>query len=212
MSNVDELDGLEDLLQATGAMHSHICPRQVLGVRAGMLVARLLWVDLPQKDKRLCAFVETDGCFADGVAVASGCTLGKRTMRLVDYGKVAVTFVDTSTGKAVRLWPNPAARHRAGKYAPGAPDSWHAQLEGYKHMPTCELLLFEEVRLAVPIGAIISQPGLRTTCDACGEEIMNEREVVLRDEGRRTKDESSAERVLCRYCAGLDRYYEASNA
>ncbi|MGA7731050.1 MAG: FmdE family protein [Chloroflexia bacterium] len=210
MSNVNELEGLEELLRKAGAMHSHICPRQVIGVRSGMLAARLFWVELPQKDKRLFAFVETDGCFADGVAVASGCALGKRTMRLVDYGKVAVTFVDTVACKAVRVCPNPAARERAWKYAPGAPDSWHAQLEGYKQMPTCELLLFEEVRLVVPIDAIISKPGLRAICEVCGEEIMNGREVVG-DEGRKTKDEGRQARVVCRYCAGLDRYYDASD-
>ena len=213
MSDVDELEGIGELLRQAGALHSHICPRQVIGVRAGMLAARLFYVELPQREKRLFAFVETDGCFTDGVAVASGCSLGKRTMRLVDYGKVAVTFVDTRTGKAVRVWANPTARERAWKYAPDAPDSWHAQLEGYKKMPTCELLLFEEVRLLVPIEAIISQPGLRAVCEACGEEIMNEREVVgdrrWTVDGRRWTDEPGEKgRVLCRYCAGLDRYYE----
>ena len=169
-----------------------------------MLAARLFGIELPQKNKRLFAFVEADGCFADGVAVASGCRLGKRTMRLVDYGKVAVTFVDTGTGKAVRVYPNPEARERAWKYAPGAPDGWHAQLEGYKSMPTCELLLFEQVRLLVPMEVIVSKPGMRAVCQECGEEIMNEREVST-DEGR-------TGRVLCRYCAGLDRYYDASDA
>ena len=51
--------------------------------------------ELPQTDKRLYTFVETDGCFADGVMVATGCSLGHRTLRLIDYGKVAATFVDT---------------------------------------------------------------------------------------------------------------------
>ncbi len=204
MADVDELDGIRDLLRATEALHNHICPRQVIGVRVGMLASRLFGIDLPQKDKRLFAFVETDGCFTDGVAVASGCRLGRRTMRLVDYGKVAVTFVDTRSGKAVRVWPNPSARERAWKYAPDAPDSWHAQLEGYKRMPTCELLLFEEVRLLVPITEVISQPGLRAICAVCGEEILNGREERKEVE----YGEGHAGRVLCRHCAQLDRYYE----
>jgi formylmethanofuran dehydrogenase subunit E len=214
MSDVDELEGLDELLQETGALHSHICPRQVIGVRAGMLAARLFWVELPQKERRLFAFVETDGCFADGVAVASGCRLGKRTLRLVDYGKVAVAFVDTRTDKAVRVWPNPTARERAWKYAPDAPDNWHAQLEGYKRMPTCELLLFEEVRLLVSMESIISRPGLRAICEMCGEEIMNGRETLdhegpIRSAQDRLMSDGEGGRVLCRYCAGLDRYYGA---
>ena len=38
--------------------------------------------------------------------------------------------------------------------------------------------------------ALLSKPGRRVTCEACGEEIINEREVV--HEGT----------VLCRACAG----------
>jgi formylmethanofuran dehydrogenase subunit E len=192
---IEIIDGFEEIFRETVARHSHACPRQVLGVRVGMLAARLFGLDLPQKEKRLFAFVETDGCFTDGVAAATGCTLGRRTMRLVDYGKVAVTFVDTISGKAMRVWPNPEARQGAWKYAPDAEDGWHAQLEGYKTMPTCELLLFEPVHLLVSIKEIVSKPGLRAICSNCGEEIMNEREVVR--EGA----------VLCKRCAGLDSYY-----
>ncbi|MGB1288420.1 MAG: FmdE family protein, partial [Aggregatilineales bacterium] len=75
---------------------------------------------LPQRDKRLITFVETDGCFADGVSVATGCWLGRRTMRLMDYGKVAATFVDTLTGDAVRIAPHPQSRTRAITHCPDA--------------------------------------------------------------------------------------------
>jgi formylmethanofuran dehydrogenase subunit E len=201
MLETDQLDNLDELLRRTNAMHSHACPRQVLGVRAGILASRLFGLVLPQKEKRLFAFVETDGCFADGVSVATGCNLGRRTMRLVDYGKVAVTFVDTVSGKAVRVYPNPSARDRSWKYAPGAPDNWHAQLEAYQTMPTCELLLFEQVDLLISMEDLISKPGLRAVCSLCGEEIMNEREV----------SDSSAGPVLCRHCAGIDIYYRASD-
>ncbi|HST04579.1 MAG TPA: FmdE family protein [Chloroflexia bacterium] len=192
---IELIDGLDGLLQQAAATHDHACPRQVLGVRMGMLAGRLFGLDLPQKDKRVFAFVETDGCFTDGVAVASGCYLGRRTMRLVDYGKVAVTFVDTLTERAVRVWPNPTARDRAWQYAPDEQDGWHAQFEGYKQMPTCELLLFEPVHLLVSIQEIVSKPGLRVECARCGEEIMNAREVL--HEGA----------MLCKHCAGQGGYY-----
>ena len=178
-------------------MHHHLCPRQVLGVRTGMYAAELFGLPLPQTDKRLFAFVETDGCFADGVSVATGCWLGRRTMRLVDYGKVAATFVDTATGRAMRVCPQPTARARALEYAPGEPDAWHSQLVGYRVMPAPELLRVEEVRLTVSLDEIISQPGLRVVCHACGEEIMNAREVTV--DGR----------SLCRRCAGHNSYYES---
>jgi formylmethanofuran dehydrogenase subunit E len=189
------LANLTSYLEQSAALHDHLCPRQVLGVRMGVYAARLLKLDLPQKDKRLFVFVEADGCFADGVSVATGCSLGHRTMRLADYGKVAATFVDTRTGQAVRIAPHLHARARALDYAPDAPDPWHTQLAAYQVMPDEELLSVQTVRLTVDLDAIISRPGLRVTCACCGEEIMNEREVAR---GGQT---------LCRACAGQDSYY-----
>lgn len=183
------------LLQQLITHHDHLCPRQVLGVRMGIYAGELLGIELPQTGKRLHAFVETDGCFVDGVAVATGCTPGHRTMRVMDYGKVAATFVDTETGRAIRIRPNLTVRERAAHYASAAPSRWHAQLEGYQIMPAVELLQAQDVRLTVSMEALISKPGMRVVCSDCGEEIMNEREVRV---GNRT---------ICRACAG-DRYYE----
>lgn len=87
-------------------MNKHLCPRQVRGVRIGLCAEELLRLELPRHDKLLYAFVETDGCFVDGVTVATGCSTGHRTLCLMDYGKVAVSFVDMQTGNAFRIWLN----------------------------------------------------------------------------------------------------------
>jgi formylmethanofuran dehydrogenase subunit E len=180
---------LQDLLNKSAALHYHLCPKQVLGVRMGMYAGELLDLNLPQRDKRLLTIVETDGCFADGVAVATGCWLGRRTLRCVDYGKVAATFIDTGTGEAVRLHPSDASRERAHHYAPMAEDRWHAYLEGYQVMPAPELLVAERVRLASPVEALVSRPDVRAVCEICNEEIINQREIAA--DGR----------VRCRGCA-----------
>ena len=96
---------LHQLLDQCAALHHHLCPRQVLGVRMGMLAGKVLSLALPQSDKRLLTIMETDGCGADGVAVATNCWVGRRTMRIEDYGKMAATFVDTVTARAVRITP-----------------------------------------------------------------------------------------------------------
>jgi len=184
----------KELLDMTTAMHRHLCPRQVLGVRMGLYAGELLGLALPQSDKRLYTIVETDGCAADGIAVAVNCWVGRRTLRIEDYGKVAATFVDTQTGQALRIVPRPTVRQRAYAYAPDAASKWEAQLIGYQLMPADELFDVQEVRLRTPIEAIISRPGRKALCDVCGEEIMNEREV--RRDGA----------LLCRACAG-DSYY-----
>ncbi len=190
----------KELLQ----LHNHICPRQVLGVRMGELAGDLFGLPLPQTNKRLLVFVETDGCFADGVMVATGCSLGHRTLRLVDQGKVAATFVDTRSTtnpqRAVRIHPHPLARRRAlDAYARQHPNGtysrWQAQFDSYQSMPVEELLSVQNVELTVSSAFLISRPGVRAVCSACGEEIINEREV--RSDGL----------VLCRHCAG-ESYYQ----
>lgn len=186
---------LKELLDMTTAMHHHLCPRQVLGVRMGLYAGELLGLAVPQADKRLYTIMETDGCAADGVAVAVNCWVGRRTMRVEDYGKVAATFVDTETGQALRLVPRPTVRRAACACAPAASNKWEAQLVGYQLMPADELFDVREVVLRTPIEQIISRPGRKALCAACGEEIMNEREVAR--DGL----------VLCRACAG-ESYYD----
>ncbi len=163
-------------------------------MRIGLLGGALLNLTVPQSDKRLLAIVETDGCFADGVATATNCWVGRRTMRVEDFGKVAATFVDTQTGRAVRVWPREDSRVRAPHYAPEATSRWQGQLLGYQRMPAEELLNACDVRLRTDVAVWVSRPGLRATCDHCGEEILNGREVAIADQ------------TLCKSCAGSGYY------
>ncbi len=188
------MPNLQTLLETSAIRHSHLCPRQVLGVRIGLAGAAALEIEVPQQKKRLLTIVESDGCFADGVEVATGCTVGHRTLRVVDYGKIAATFVDVKTGRAVRVAPRLDVRQRASAYAPDEKRHYFAQLHGYQVMPTEELVVIEEVELTTSIAEIVSRPGVRVNCDVCGEEIINEREV--RYQGL----------TLCKPCAG-ERYY-----
>jgi formylmethanofuran dehydrogenase subunit E len=177
-------------------LHNHICPRQILGVRMGLYGASLLNIAVPQVDKRLMAFVELNGCFADGVAVATGCTLGHRTLYLMDYGKTAVTLVDSETNAAVRLAPRSDSRYRASMMCPHAQSKWHAYLDAYQQLGEADLFTVQTVTLSFDLTKLISKAGHRVTCEECGEEIINEREV--RKNGR----------LLCRACVG-DTYYVA---
>lgn len=186
---------LKQLLDQSAARHRHLCPRQVLGVRAGLAGAGFLNAPVPQNDKRLLVFVETDGCFADGVEVATGATMGHRTLRLEDLGKIAVTMVDTANGKAVRIAPRLDIRQRAWDYASEENRHYYAMLEAYQRMPVEEMFVFQEISLKEPLVHILSRPGYRVDCDQCGEEIINEREIHRQ------------EMILCKTCAG-DGYYD----
>ena len=106
-------------VDALGQMHRVLCPRQVLGVRIALLGCRTLDVPFPQADKRMLILTEMDGCFVDGLSVVSGCSIGHRTLRLADLGKIAATVVDTQLERAVRVWPRPDVRLAACSYADG---------------------------------------------------------------------------------------------
>ncbi len=180
---------IDTLLEISRARHSHLCPRQVLGVRLGLIGAAALGLALPRADKRLLIILETDGCFADGIEAATGCSVGHRTLRIEDYGKVAATFVDTLTGQAARVAPRSGVRQRAYAYATGERRHYFAQLQAYQVMPDDELASVQAVRLTRPVAEIVSRAGVRVECQQCGEEIINEREVVING------------LILCQSCA-----------
>ena len=190
-----EMANLQSILERSSSWHKHLCPRQVLGARIGLAGAAALGLAIPRRDKRLLAIVETDGCFTSGVEAVTGCSVHHRTLRVVDYGKIAVTFVDVKTETAVRVAPQLDVRQKALAYAPEERKHYFAQLVGYQRMPDAELLTIQPVRLTIPVKEIVSRAGVRVNCTVCGEEIVNEREV------------KRGGQVYCQSCAG-SAYYE----
>lgn len=188
---------IQPLLEKSSRDHSHLCPRQILGVRLGLAGMKALGFSRPPSKKRLLLITESDGCFADGLSAATGCTVGHRTLRVEDYGKTAAVFVNIASGQAVRVAPVLDIRQRANIYAPGESSHYIAQMLAYQVMPPGEMFTVRAVTLTTSSAAILSRPGLRVKCDTCGEEIMNEREI---NRGTLT---------LCRACA-QDGYYQTA--
>jgi formylmethanofuran dehydrogenase subunit E len=168
---------IEHLLELSARDHSHLCPRQILGVRIGLAGMYALGFNEPPTKKELLVITETDGCFVDGVTAATGCAVGHRTLRVEDYGKVAATFVDVKTGCALRVAPRLDIRQQACEFAPEEARHYFAQMKAYQTMPDEEMLNIQGVALNISVEKIISRTGMRVNCDVCGEEIMNEREV-----------------------------------
>lgn len=192
------MDTLERILQESAKRHKHLCPRQVLGARMALHAAELLGLELPRADKRLLVIAETDGCAVDGLIAATGCRVGSRTLRILDFGKVAATFTDTHAGRSVRIRPSGECRALARGYTPNARNRWEAMLLGYRIMPAEELFASQFVRLNAPLAKLLGRRGRKTICDACGEEIINGRETERRGA------------ILCLACAG-ERYYGSVN-
>src|SRR5579875_843813 len=109
------METMEELLRQAETVHGHLCAGQVLGVRMAMLGCRRLGIYEPRgRDrKRLVTFIEIDRCATDAVGVVTGCRLGKRALKFRDWGKMAVTFVDVASGRAIRLVALESSKQRA---------------------------------------------------------------------------------------------------
>jgi formylmethanofuran dehydrogenase subunit E len=204
--------GLEELLGEAERAHGHLCAGQVLGVRMAMLALRELGVGDPrartQADgslnpdrKRLVTFVEIDRCATDAIGVVTGCRVGKRALKLRDFGKMAATFVDLYARlegddyKALRVVARESSKDRAKEMFPGMEKN-AAQMKAYREMPDEELFAWEWVRVALPASEFPGFKGERVACARCGEGVNFDRFV-----------EVGGERV-CLGCAG-GRYYKA---
>lgn len=170
---------IKPFLDIASRDHSHLCPRQILGVRIGLKGLAVCGVDASSKAKHLLVISETDGCFVDGIIAATKCTVGHRTLRIEDYGKVAATFIHTETNRAFRIAPTLDVREKAPRHAPEEKRHYFAQLQAYQSMPDDELMTVQEVELNFDVRDIVSRAGRRVNCAKCGEEIINERERIV---------------------------------
>lgn len=191
------MKSLDEYLRDAERAHGHICAGQVLGVRLAMMGLQKLGIDDPQgKDrKRLVTFVEIDRCATDAVAVVTGCRLGKRALKFRDWGKMAATFVDVNTGKAIRIAAKESSKALARQMHPEIENKNQQQMLAYREMSNEDLFATEWVKVDLPAEEFPGYKGERVTCEMCGEGI-NFRREVRRDA-----------KVLCRSCAG-ERYYE----
>ena len=97
---------VEQLVHASARIHGHLCPGQAIGVRMSILGLGLLGYGCPlgmPEIKNIIGFVEIERCLADAVAVAGGLRRGRGSLRLINQGLLAATFLDALSGRAVRL-------------------------------------------------------------------------------------------------------------
>jgi formylmethanofuran dehydrogenase subunit E len=73
---------------------------QTLGVRLALKGMELIGTTNP---KEMIAFIENDRCIADAIQIVTGTRIGRRSAKLVPYGKMAVAMVNTETGAAFRV-------------------------------------------------------------------------------------------------------------
>src|SRR5246500_5011431 len=188
---------LNEYLELAAVAHGHICAGQVLGVRLAMLGIRELGLDPIAERKRIVTYVEIDRCVTDAVALVANCRLGKRALKFRDWGKVAATFIDLKTGRAVRIAAKESSKQAAREMFPEL-EKELGQQKAYAQLS--DEILFDKkwVSVKVPPEDLPGFKGPRVVCAECGEGINFKREVI-RDA-----------RTLSRACAG-DRYYKPAD-
>ena len=194
------MKSFEDLLAGSVAAHGHLCPGQIVGVRMAMLGFRLLDFEAPPtypQLKQLIVFIEMDRCTGDAVAYSTNAKLGRRSLKFVDYGIMAATFVNLETGRAFRVISTEESRDLALINAPLETDKRQAQLAAYRLMPDSVLFRVQEVQVDLTPFDLPGPTRRKSTCAQCGQVVRDNREVL--------KDGLP----YCRPCAGGGYFYAA---
>ena len=192
------MEDFETLLNGSAKAHGHMCPGQIVGVRMAMLGCQLIGLDKPAElpqIKKIIVYVEMDRCATDAISFVTGVRLGRRSLKFVDNGIMAATFVNLETRKAFKITSKEESRDLAEKYAPDISDKREQQLEAYKKMDQDDLFTVEEVIVDVPASDMPGPTRFKAVCARCHTVVRDKREVLKNSE------------ILCRPCA-FGAYYQ----
>jgi formylmethanofuran dehydrogenase subunit E len=168
---------LEAHLAHSSATHRRLCPRQVLGVRMARFACIQLGIDPAIQRKRLFVYMENGHCIADGVIAVTYASPTNGLMQLLPYGKMAATFVDMETGRALRVREHPDSRQTGACFLPEITSPWTAQLHAYQIMPDELLLSWQAVVLTAALPKMAGKH--KVACKACGDLVHEHCEVLL---------------------------------
>ncbi|HTY81529.1 MAG TPA: FmdE family protein [Dehalococcoidales bacterium] len=183
------MNEFETFLKKAGDFHGHVCAGIALGTRISLAALHELGMKPGVRNKNLIVYAEIDRCMTDAVMIVTHCSLGRRSLKHIDYGKFAATFVDTDTGKAVRAT---IKEHFSSEVA------IEDTLKKLAGIPDKELVTIEQVTVKIPETDLPGPPKDRATCASCGEIINDGRDV------------KRGKKVLCRACAN-GGYYNVAN-
>jgi len=155
----------EELLDRCIAFHGHLCLGQVLGVRLALKGMELIGT---RNRKEMIVFIENDRCIADAIQIVTGTRIGRRSAKLINYGKMAATFINTESGNAYRVH----VRHVD-------PHTRHSKetIRQTLHTPEAELLAWKSVAVPLEPEDLPGKPRRTVNCVRCGEKVFDGREV-----------------------------------
>jgi formylmethanofuran dehydrogenase subunit E len=146
-----------------------------------MLGCRLIGLNDPNSPgqiKKLIVYVEMDRCAADAVAYVTGTKLGRRSLKFMDYGIMAATFINLEAGRAYRILSMEESRELLQEYAPEFIDKSEQQIEAYRRMPDSVLFSVQRVQVNVHEYDLPGPTRKKVVCGACGQVVRDSREVI----------------------------------
>lgn len=169
-------------LAIASSLHTHLCPKQIIGVRMARFACRYLGIDpaLKTNRRKLFVYMEIGHCVADGVMAVTRCSPLNSLMQLIDYGKVAATFLNLESKIALRVSENPQSKSHAMDIVTTI-SQWKAQLQTYPHMRDEMLLSWQEVELVRLPPTLPGKP-VKVTCVRCGDSIHEHQERMINSE------------------------------
>jgi formylmethanofuran dehydrogenase subunit E len=176
------LKPFEELLSGSVKDHGHLCPGQVVGVRMAMIGLKLIGLEEPEtreQIKKLVVYVEMDRCAADAVAYVTRTKLGRRSLKFMDYGIMAATFLNMETRVAYRIVSTEESRDLAEVYAPGIEDKVAQETEAYKRMPEDVLFRIQRVEVSITEFDLPGRTRRKVACSKCGQVVRDNREVMI---------------------------------
>jgi formylmethanofuran dehydrogenase subunit E len=197
----DYLADLDGLINECGNLHGHVCPGQVLGVRMAVLGCQLIGIEDPRgvERKKLFVWVEIDRCVTDAITAVTGVRLGRRSLKFLDYGKVAATFLNLSENRAFRVVAKDESRELADSLFPAVEDKKERQMLTYRRADVSKLFKVESVRLELDEFEMPGRPRRRIICTQCGEGVNDGRDLV-----------NALNQRVCRSCA-FGHYYQMTH-
>ncbi len=180
------MNEFETYVKTVGDYHGHVCFGIAMGTKMTLAAMNYLGLDPNVKNKNLIVYAEIDRCMTDAIQVITGCTLGHRTLKYVDYGKFAATFVNLTTSEAIRVTIRESCEIK------GSPED---VVQKMAKLPESEVVSIQKVKVPISDFDLPGFPKKREQCSVCGERIMDGREVTVKGN------------LLCRACAN-GKYYE----
>jgi formylmethanofuran dehydrogenase subunit E len=174
------MQSVEELLKECERLHGHMCAGQLLGTRMALLGCRLIGIEDPRgaDRKKLIVWVEIDRCMTDAISAVTGVRLGKRSLKYVDYGKVAATFLNTESNRAVRIVALESSRALADERFSDIADKRQRQFRAYSAATDDDLFKTELVSVELRDMDAPGSPRSRVICAVCAEGVNDGREVI----------------------------------